>query len=159
MLQAGGDLALSAKAKLVNRDRCAAWGTDLKANINVSEENEALLLQTDLHLTVEIWAETTPFLYFSLQGSEGPIPVKLALMAERVKIHPVNFLGYDLSNTGLYPLNRNFACLYQLAVLQPKHFSPSSTFQLHPASCVRQWEHHVRAACSSRGLCQLSWFQ
>lgn len=152
MLEAGGGLALSAKGKLVNSDRCAAWGTDLKANINVSGENEALLLQPGLHLTVEIWAETTPFLYFPLQGSEDPMPVKLAIMAEKAKIHQVNFLGYDLPSIGLYPLNRNFACLYQPAILQPKHFSSSRTFQLHPATSVRQQEHRVRATCSSRGL-------
>lgn len=84
----------------------------MKANIDVSEENEVLLLQIDRHLTVEIWAETTLFLYFPLQRSEDIIPVKLALKAERTKIQQVNFLRYDLSNTGLYPLSRNFACLY-----------------------------------------------
>lgn len=109
MLKAGGALTLSAKAKLVNKDRCTAWQTGLKSNIGVSEENETLLLETDLYLTVEIWAETTPFLHFPLQGSEDPIPV---LKSERAKIQQVYFLGYDLSNTRLYPLNTNFAHLY-----------------------------------------------
>lgn len=96
MLEVGQALALSAKVKLVMRDRWTAWETDLKANIDVSEENEALLLQTDLHLNVEIWAETTLFLYFLLQGSEDIIPVKLALKAEKTKVQQVNFLGCDL---------------------------------------------------------------
>lgn len=84
MLEAGGALDLCAKAKLVNRDRCTAWGTDLIANFSVSEENEALLLQTDLHLTVAIWAENfsislcrdlkTLSCQTGLKGKEGKNP-------------------------------------------------------------------------------------
>ena len=122
----------------------------MKANINISEENEASLVQKDLHLIVEIWSGTTPFLYFPLQGSEDPIPVKLALMAEKPKLHKANFLSYDLFNTRLHPSNRNFASLYKPAILQPKHFSPSRAFQLDSATRLRQQEHHMRATCSSR---------
>lgn len=126
---------------LVSGDRCAAWETEMKTNIDVSEENEALLLQKDLHMTGEIWSSTTQFLYCCPQRSEDPIPVKLALMAEKPKLHKANFLQY---------YNRNLSCLREPAVLKPKRFSPSRAFQLRSATSVRQQEHHIRATCSSR---------
>lgn len=90
------------------------------------------------------------FFHFPPQGSEDLIPVKLALMAEKPKLHKANFLSYDLSNTRLLPPNRNFACLYKPAILQPKDFSPSRAFQLRSTTRLRQQEHHIRATCSSR---------
>jgi len=68
VLEARGALALNANAKLVNRDSCAAWETELQANSDVSEENEALLQQKDPHLPVEIWSGSTQFLSFPSTG-------------------------------------------------------------------------------------------
>lgn len=90
------------------------------------------------------------FFHFPPQGSEDPILVKLALMAEKPKLHKENLLSYDFSNTRLQPSNRNFASLYKLAILQPKHFSHSRALQLHSATRLRYHKHHVRATRSSR---------
>lgn len=99
----------------------------MKANINVSEENEAPAKGSVPDCGDLVWDHP---IYFSPQGSEDPIPVKMALMAEKPKLHKANFLSYELSSTGLHPSNRNFACLYKPAILQPKLFSPSGAFQL-----------------------------
>lgn len=90
------------------------------------------------------------FFHFPPQGSEDPILVKLASMAEKPKLHKENLLSYDFSNTRLHPSNRNFASLYKLAILQPKHFSHSRALQLHSATRLRYHKHHVRATRSSR---------
>lgn len=154
MLEAGGAPVLSAKQ---------SWSTAVQLG-GLIWRQILIFLKRMRHCSCKqictwLWRFGLRQRYFSTslcKGSEDPIPVKLTLKVDRTKIKQVNFLGYDLSNTGLYSLNRIFACLYWPAILQPKHFSPSRTFQLYPDTWVRQQEHRVRATCLSRGLWQLS---